>query len=102
MNEFIASNSNVTTVVRTATVADLKGLSAAIGQAGARVQRGVDSAQREVLEIPDLTSDEVGRIAHEAGVQLAELTQRHASLEDAYMHSTMDKAQYVAPEENRA
>lgn len=102
VNEFIASNSNVTTVVRTATVADLKGLSAAIGQAGARVQRGVDSAQREVLEIPDLTSDEVGRIAHEAGVQLAELTQRHASLEDAYMHSTMDKAQYVAPEENRA
>lgn len=96
--EFISSNSAVTTLVRTADEAALERLAAALGEA----RRGVDGAQRPVLEVPNVASDEVGRIAFDAGIQLAELTERHASLEDAYMHSTEGHAQYIAPEGPRA
>ena len=96
--EFISSNSAVTTLVRTADEAALERLAAALGEA----RRGVDGAQRPMLEVPNTASDEVGRIAFEAGIQLAELTERHASLEDAYMHSTEGHAEYTAPEGRRA
>lgn len=108
--DFISSNSAVTTVVRTLDDAALDQLAAALsralgsgaagtaGTAGAgEVRRSVDAAQRPVLEIPNVHSDDIGRIAHQAGVPLAELTERHASLEDAYMHSTEGHAQYTAP-----
>lgn len=96
--EFISSNSAVTTLVRTADEAALERLAAALGE----TRRGVDGAQRPLLEVPNTASDEVGRIAFEAGIQLAELTERHASLEDAYMHSTEGHAEYTAPEGPRA
>ena len=96
--EFISSNSAVTTLVRTADEAALERLAAALGE----TRRGVDGAQRPMLEVPNTASDEVGRIAFEAGIQLAELTERHASLEDAYMHSTEGHAEYTAPEGRRA
>ena len=96
--EFISSNSAVTTLVRTADEAALERLATSLGD----VRRGVDGAQRALLEVPNTSSDEVGRIAFEAGIQLAELTERHASLEDAYMHSTEGHAEYTAPEERRA
>ena len=96
--EFISSNSAVTTLVRTADEAALERLATALGE----VRRGVDGAQRALLAVPNTSSDEVGRIAFEAGIQLAELTERHASLEDAYMHSTEGHAEYTAPEERRA
>ena len=121
--DFISSNSAVTTVVRTLDDVALDQLAAALsralgsgapaGSAGAggaagaagsvgaaaagEIRRGVDAAQRPVLEIPNMHSDDIGRIAHQAGVPLAELTERHASLEDAYMHSTEGHAQYTAP-----
>ena len=96
--EFISSNSAVTTLVRTADEAALERLATSLGE----VRRGVDGAQRALLEVPNTSSDEVGRIAFEAGIQLAELAERHASLEDAYMHSTEGHAEYTAPEERRA
>ena len=91
--EFIRNNSGVTTVVR---AADTQALEAAL--AGVPFTRVVDSEGRATLEIADRTSDDIGALAFAAGIQLAELTERRASLEEAYMHSTQDQAQYVSAE----
>lgn len=88
--DFIKANSGVVTVVR---AADISALEAAL--AGVACARAVDADGRPVLEIPDLTSDEVGARAFAAGVQLAELTERRASLEDAYIQSTEGHAQFT-------
>mgnify|MGYP007121585888 CR=1 FL=1 len=52
----------------------------------------------DVLVVPDRSSDDIGALAFNAGVQLAELTERRASLEEAYMQTTEDQAQYVSAE----
>ena len=91
--EFIRNNSGVTTVVR---AADTQALEAAL--AGVPFTRVVDSEGRATLEIADRTSDDIGALAFAAGIQLAELTERRASLEEAYMHSTQDQAQSVSAE----
>ena len=91
--EFIRNNSGVTTVVR---AADTQALEAALSEVPFR--RVVDSEGRATLEIADRTSDDIGALAFAAGIQLAELTERRASLEEAYMHSTQDQAQYVSAE----
>ena len=89
--EFIRSNSAVTVVAR---AVDTQALEAAV--AGLAYRRVVDADGREALEIPDRSTDEIGALAHAAGVQLAELTERRASLEEAYMNSTQGHAQYVS------
>lgn len=98
--DFIRGNSRVTTVVRAAgdglpALEDAlrRGLESA---GGAGISRSVDADGRPVLEIADVTSDEVGALAFRAGVQLAELTERRASLEEAYMQSTEGHTQYAA------
>lgn len=109
---FIRANSRVTTLVRTAGAGAGAGagsgagagagagageaLEAALAAAGAAFTRAADSDGRAVLEVPDLSSDEVGAIAFDARVPLAELTERRASLEEAYIQSTEGHAQYVA------
>jgi len=100
--DFIRGNSRVTTVVRPAgdnlpalEEALRRGLEGA-GNAGAGVTRSVDADGRPVLEVADVSSDEVGALAFRAGVQLAELTERRASLEEAYMQSTEGHTQYAA------
>ena len=49
-----------------------------------------------MIRVPDRTSDEVGAVAYQAGVQLAELSEQRASLEEAYMQSTEGHAEYVS------
>ena len=97
--EFIRTNSGVTTVVRTPTEDASAALVAALEHAETAVpyRRAVDSDGRTVLEIPDRMSDEIGRLAFAAGVPLSELSERRASLEEAYMQSTEGHAQYVSP-----
>ena len=97
--EFIRTNSGVTTVVRTPTEDASAALVAALEHAEMAVpyRRAVDSDGRTVLEIPDRMSDEIGRLAFAAGVPLSELSERRASLEEAYMQSTEGHAQYVSP-----
>ena len=58
--------------------------------------RAEDADGRWVIEVPDRTSDEVGHLAFAAGVALSELSERRASLEEAYMRSTEGHAQYVS------
>lgn len=92
--DFIRGNSRVTTVVRAA--GDPAALESALRAAGAGATRAQDADGRAVIEVADLSSDEVGAIAFSAGVQLAELSERRASLEDAYIQSTEGQAQYVS------
>ena len=95
--QFIRENSGVTTVVR---AVDPQALEVALG--GVAYQRVVDSEGRPAFEIPDRSSDDIGALAFNAGVQLAELTERRASLEEAYMQTTEDQAQYVSAEVSNA
>ena len=94
VDDFIRANSRVTTLVRAAGAGEA--LEAALTAAGAAFTRAADADGRAVLEVPDLSSDEVGAIAFDARVPLAELTERRASLEEAYIQSTEGHAQYVA------
>lgn len=71
-------------------------LESALRAAGATPTRATDADGRATLEVADLTSDEVGAIAFEARVPLAELTERRASLEDAYIQSTEGQVQYAS------
>ena len=92
--EFIRANSGVTTVVRVAGDGAVDKLAAALGSL--KFTRGVDAEGREVIEVPDRTTDDIGALAYQAGVPLAELTERRASLEEAYMRSTEGEAQYAS------
>ncbi|MEH0147108.1 ABC transporter ATP-binding protein [Corynebacterium sp. Q4381] len=91
--EFIRANSGVMTVVRVKGDANKQKLLSALGGAYTEV---TDAEGRPAIEIPDRASDEVGELAFAAGVPLLELTERRASLEDAYIQSTEGQAQYVA------
>ena len=96
--EFIRTNSGVTTIVRTPTEDAAAALASALEHAEAAMpfRRATDADGRSVFEVPDRTSDEVGRVAYGAGVPLSELSERRASLEEAYMQSTEGHAQYVS------
>lgn len=65
-------------------------------ESGTIVRRATDAEGRQVLQVPERTSDEVGAVAYRAGVQLAELSEQRASLEEAYMQSTEGHADYVS------
>ena len=94
--EFIRTNSGVTTVVRTPTEDAAAALAGALEREAVAFARAEDAEGRWVIEVPDRTSDEVGRLAFDAGVALSELSERRASLEEAYMQSTEGHAQYVS------
>jgi ABC-2 type transport system ATP-binding protein len=54
----------------------------------------VHEVNDEGLSVSDLTSDQIGQIAFEAGVALYELTPQRASLEEVYMDLTADAVEY--------
>jgi ABC-2 type transport system ATP-binding protein len=56
----------------------------------------VASQERGALEVSGLSSRQVGRIAADHGIALAELTPRQASLEEAFMELTRDAVEYHA------
>ncbi|WP_311342632.1 ABC transporter ATP-binding protein [Corynebacterium riegelii] len=90
--EFIRGNSAVVTVVRVGVGVDKQKLLGMLNE----YTETIDADGRETIEVPNMTSDEVGAAAFAAGVQLAELSERRASLEDAYMQSTEGHTQYAA------
>ena len=90
--EFIRGNSAVVTVVRVGVGVDKQKLLGVLNE----YTETTDVDGRPTIEVPNMTSDEVGAAAFAAGVQLAELSERRASLEDAYMQSTEGHTQYVA------
>jgi ABC-2 type transport system ATP-binding protein len=54
----------------------------------------VSSNERGVLEIHGSTSEQIGAVAHVAGIMLHELTPQQVSLEDAFMRITKDAVEY--------
>lgn len=90
--EFIRGNSAVVTVVRVGGGVDKQKLLGVLNE----YTETIDADGRPTIEVPNMTSDEVGAAAYAAGVQLAELSERRASLEDAYMQSTEGHTQYAA------
>ncbi|HEV3268311.1 MAG TPA: ABC transporter ATP-binding protein [Acidimicrobiales bacterium] len=54
----------------------------------------VSDANDEALNVSDLTSEQIGQIAFDAGVVLFELTPQRASLEDVFMELTADSVEY--------
>ena len=90
--EFIRGNSAVVTVVRVGVGVDKQKLLGVLNE----YTETTDVDGRPTIEVPNMTSDEVGAAAFAAGVQLAELSEQRASLEDAYMQSTEGHTQYAA------
>ncbi|MCT1694901.1 ABC transporter ATP-binding protein [Corynebacterium sanguinis] len=93
VHDFIKGNSAVITIVRPV---DTAAMEAALAAAGVSFERGVDPDGRPTIAVADRSSEEIGAVAFRAGVQLAELSERRASLEDAYIRSTEGHIQYQA------
>ena len=91
VNDFIKQNSAVTTVVRTP---HLDQFAAALGSEGIEFTRVNDPDGRAVLEIPNRSSEDIGALAFSTGVMLTELSERRASLEDAYIRRTEGAVEY--------
>ncbi|MFK3983312.1 ABC transporter ATP-binding protein [Micromonospora sp. NPDC050397] len=56
----------------------------------------ISSAERGVLEISGLSTEQIGERAAAAGLTLHELSVQHASLEEAFMELTHDAVEYSA------
>jgi ABC-2 type transport system ATP-binding protein len=54
----------------------------------------VNEVNDEGLSVSDLTSEQIGQIAFDAGIALYELTPQRASLEEVYMDLTADAVEY--------
>src|SRR5580693_4236736 len=89
VQEFIASNSQQSTRVRTPQPDQLAKLVAA---AGGTVRENGDG----VLVVTGLFSDEVGDLAYENAIRIHELAPVHASLEQAFMDLTASSVQFRA------
>lgn len=93
VNDFIKENSAVTTVIRSPHLAEF---SAALSSEGVEFHQAADPDGRPVLEIPGRSSEEMGQLAFSVGVMVTELTERRASLEDAYIRRTEGSVEYQA------
>ncbi len=89
MEALLASMARATVFVRTADQPLLEQLINARGL----VHHVVDGG----LEIDGTTTDEISRIAFDAGVPLLELTRRQASLEEVFLELTEDATEFRAP-----
>ena len=95
VHDFIKENSVLTTVVRTPHLAEF---SAALESEGISFTQGVDPEGRPTIEVAGNSSEHIGALAFSTGVMLSELTERRASLEDAYIRRTEGAVQYAAAE----
>ena len=89
VDEFIAANSQQTVRVRTPQQDQLAKL---VATAGGTVRENGDG----VLVVSGLDVGEVGDLAYENSIRLHELSQLHASLEEAFMELTADSVEYHA------
>ncbi|MFM8775262.1 MAG: ATP-binding cassette domain-containing protein [Actinomycetota bacterium] len=86
IDELVSQRSDV--LVRSA---DAGRLADALRGAGGQVDRDGDDG----LAVMGLTTDEIGRLAFDAGIALRELTQRKASLEDTFLELTGDAQEFA-------
>jgi ABC-2 type transport system ATP-binding protein len=90
VKEFIAGAQGDTVRVRST---DPDALAALLRPRAAEVSRDRDGA----LTVSGLSTDQVGRAAGAAGITLLELTERRASLEEAFIDMTRDAVEFRAP-----
>jgi ABC-2 type transport system ATP-binding protein len=90
VKEFIAGAQGDTVRVRST---DPDALAALLRPRAAEVSRDRDGA----LTVSGLSTDQVGRAAGAAGITLLELTERRASLEEAFIDMTSDAVEFRAP-----
>ncbi|ALC06821.1 ABC transporter ATPase [Corynebacterium deserti GIMN1.010] len=98
MQEFIRNHSQSTVIVR---ATDFQTLTNALTGAGISFVTVPDALGRATVEIANTTTDEIGTLAFRHHIGLLELSERRASLEDAFLETTGDAVQYQAekPEE---
>jgi len=90
MAEFVAGAGRGVVRVRST---DPEALAARLRSAEVTVSPDGDGA----LAVTGLSTDQVGRVAGAAGITLLELTDKEASLEDAFMTATRDAVEFRAP-----
>lgn len=90
-HEFIRNSSESTTVVRSEHLDQLK---TALAEEGVDVEQSTDEDERPILVAHGTAPDDIGRIAFSYGLMLLELSERRASLEDAFMQMTGDAVDY--------
>jgi ABC-2 type transport system ATP-binding protein len=90
VKEFIAGAQGDTVRVRST---DPDALAALLRPRAAEVSRDRDGA----LTVSGLSTDQIGRAAGAAGITLLELTERRASLEEAFIDMTRDAVEFRAP-----
>ncbi|MFD9457083.1 ABC transporter ATP-binding protein [Streptomyces sp. NPDC059985] len=91
VDEFAARGTRNRTHV-TVRTPDSARLSAVLTPEGA----GVQPDGRETLRVTGLTADRIGELAFEHRIMLRELAPHSASLEEAFMELTADRAEYLA------
>ncbi|HJG45770.1 ABC transporter ATP-binding protein [Corynebacterium variabile] len=90
-HDFIRNSSESSTVVRSEHLDELQ---KALGDEGIEVERSTDEDEREILVAHGTSPDDIGRIAFSYGLMLLELSERRASLEDAFMQMTGHAVDY--------
>ncbi|MDO5097431.1 MAG: ABC transporter ATP-binding protein [Corynebacterium sp.] len=92
---FIKENSKSTVIVRSS---DNERLRSGLEQQGIVARTDVDQEGRPLLLIDNSQTDQVGAVAFQHQVALYQLSERQASLEDAFMEMTNHAVQYQATE----
>lgn len=91
--DFIKSASETQTIVRTAHPKELFG---ALKRENINFRMEKDAEGRRTFLVNDASSDHIGAIAYSYGLRLRELSERRASLEDAFMNMTGQSVEYTA------
>lgn len=91
VQDFIRQHSTRTVVVR---AEHLREFGAALAEEGIAFTEGTDGEGRPTLLVQDRSSDEIGALAYSTGVMLTELSEKAASLEDAFFQMTEGAVQY--------
>ncbi|GAB3946085.1 ATP-binding cassette domain-containing protein [Corynebacterium tapiri] len=99
VNQFIRDNSGTSVIVRSPHLVEF---GQALRDEGVAFDTGVDDDGRERLVIPERSSDEIGALAYSVGVRLDELSEKRASLEEAFFQMTEGAVQYHGTEETAA
>lgn len=92
-HEFIKSASEAYTIVRSEHLQQMRD---ALREEGVQFAEERDLDGRETLVISDRDTDYVGSVAFSYGLKLNELSERRASLEDAFMKMTGHSQEYQA------
>ncbi|AKK11910.1 ABC transporter ATP-binding protein [Corynebacterium uterequi] len=93
VHQFTSENTGHRVVARTP---DMDRLRDVLARENITAEAGVDADGRAILTISNASSDAVGALAFNAGVQLSELSSYTGSLEDAYLRMTSDAVDYNA------